>query len=74
VHNFFQYVYSFSLHVSGDCVPIISRNNCIYATQSGMYVIPPYIPGSHPHVVTNTKCRIDTVISADDGHTVARNM
>jgi hypothetical protein len=24
--------------------------------------------------VTNTKCRRDTVISPDDGHTVARNM
>ena len=30
--------------------------------------------GSYPHRVTNTKCRIDTVISPDDGHTVARNM
>jgi len=29
---------------------------------------------SHPHRVTNTTCRIDTVISSDDGHTVARNM
>jgi len=24
--------------------------------------------------VTNTKCRIDTVVSPDDGHIVARNM
>jgi len=32
------------------------------------------IPDSHPHRVTNTKCRIDTVFSPDDGHTVARNM
>jgi len=29
---------------------------------------------SHPHGLTNTKCRIDTVIPPDDGHTVARNM
>jgi len=36
--------------------------------------IPPCIPDSHPHRVTNTKCRIDTVISPDDGHIVARNM
>jgi hypothetical protein len=34
----------------------------------------PCIPDSHPHRVTNTKCRIDTVISPDDGHIVARNM
>jgi len=32
VHNFSYYVYFFSLHVSGDYVPIIRRNNCIYAT------------------------------------------
>jgi hypothetical protein len=36
--------------------------------------IPPCIPDSHPHRVTNTKCRIDRVISPDDGHTGARNM
>jgi hypothetical protein len=29
---------------------------------------------SHPHRVTNTKCRIDTVISPDDGLIIARNM
>jgi len=29
---------------------------------------------SHPHRKTSTKCRIDTVISPDDGHVVARNM
>jgi len=29
----------------------------------------------HPkHRVKNTKCRIDTVISSDDGRVVARNM
>jgi hypothetical protein len=32
VHNFSKYVYFFSLHVSGEYVPIIRRNNCIYAT------------------------------------------
>jgi hypothetical protein len=36
--------------------------------------IPPYIPDSHPHRITSTKCRIDTVVSPDDGHIVARNM
>jgi hypothetical protein len=35
--------------------------------------IPPCIPDSHPYRVTNTKCHIDTVISPDDGHIVARN-
>jgi len=32
------------------------------------------IPDSHPNGITNTKCRIDTVISLNDGHIVARNM
>jgi len=32
VHNFSYYVYFFSLHVSGDYVPIIRRNNSIYVT------------------------------------------
>jgi len=31
VHNFSWYVYFFSLQVLGDYVPIIGRNNCIYA-------------------------------------------
>ena len=34
----------------------------------------PYIPDSHPYRVTNTRCRIGTVISPDDEHIVARNM
>jgi hypothetical protein len=36
--------------------------------------IPPCVPDSHPYRVTNTRCRIGTVISPDDGHTVAQNM
>jgi hypothetical protein len=32
VHIFSYYVYFFSLHVSGDYVPIIRRNNCFYVT------------------------------------------
>jgi hypothetical protein len=35
---------------------------------------PPCTPDSHPHGVTNTKSRIDTLISPDDGHIVTRNM
>jgi len=34
----------------------------------------PCIPDSHPHKVTNTKYFIDTIISPDDGHIVARIM
>jgi len=32
------------------------------------------IPDNHPHRITNTKCRINTGISPDDGHIVARNI
>jgi len=35
---------------------------------------PPCIPDSHPYRITSTKCRINTVVSPDDGHIVARNM
>ena len=35
---------------------------------------PPCIPDSHPHRVTSTKCCINSVVSPDDGHIVARNM
>jgi len=30
--------------------------------------IPPCIPDSHPHRITSTKCRKNTVVSPDDGH------
>ena len=65
VHNFSQYIYLFSLHVSGDYVPIIRSNNFIYVTLAichsvGMAV---WYAGY-----------INTVVSPDDGHIVARNM
>jgi hypothetical protein len=36
--------------------------------------IPPCIPDRHPHRITSTKCRTNTVVSPDDGHIVSRNM
>ena len=39
VHSFSLYVYFFSLHVSGNYVPIIRRNNCIYATLGICYPV-----------------------------------
>jgi len=36
--------------------------------------IPPCITDSHLYRVANTRCRIGTVFSPDDGHIVARNM
>ena len=35
--------------------------------------IPPCTPDSHPYRITSTKCRINTVVSPDNGHVVARN-
>jgi len=32
--------------------------------------IPPCIPDSHPHTIASTKCRVNTVVSPDDGHQV----
>jgi hypothetical protein len=63
VHNSSYYVYFFSVHVSGDYVPIIRRNSCIGC-----------IPDSHQNRITSNKCPINTVVSPDDGHIVARNI
>jgi hypothetical protein len=78
------------LYIFRATVPIIRRNNCIYATlgichsiqsdkylhtkQSSIQSASTCIPDSHPYRVTSTKCPIETVISPDDGHIVARNM
>jgi hypothetical protein len=69
-NNFSHYVYFFSLHISGDYVPIIRRNTCTYATLGTCHLS----PDSYPFRLTNTKCRINTAISPDDGQLVARNM
>jgi len=47
---------------------IIRRNNCVYATLGTC------ILDSHPHRITSTKSCINTVVSPNDGHIVARNM
>ena len=33
----------------------------------------PCIPDSNPHRITSTGCHINTFVSPDDGHIVARN-
>ena len=81
--KFSYYIYFFSRHVSADYVPIIRRNNCIYATFCTCYSVwmtgiedsrPPCVSESHRYRITSTKCRINTVVSPDDGHIVTRNM
>jgi len=37
------------------------------------HFVPPCIPYSQPHRITSTKCRINSVVSPDDGPIVARN-
>jgi len=77
VHNFSYCVYFFSLHVSGDYVSIIRRNNCAYATLGTRYsvwITVWCIPDSHPYRITSTKRRINTVVSPDDGHIFAQNV
>jgi len=39
VHDFHFYVYLFSLHISGEYVPIVRRSNYIYATPGTCYSV-----------------------------------
>jgi hypothetical protein len=55
-------------------VPIIRRNNCIYAKLGTCYSVFWCAHTGHPYRITSAKCHINTVVSPDDGHTVARNM
>jgi hypothetical protein len=66
----------FSVHVSGDYVPIIRRNNSIYAKRVTCYSVWMTVcyADSHPYRITSNKCHINAVISPDDGHIVARYM
>jgi hypothetical protein len=76
LHNFSYYVCFFSLNVSGYCVPIIRRNNCIHVTFCTCHSVwmtvwyAGRIPDSHPYRITNTNCHINTVVPPDDGHTL----
>jgi len=51
----------------------VSMRHVVFVTVWKTIWYAPCIPDGHPHRVTNT-CRTDTVISPDDGHTVAQNM
>jgi len=70
---------STSLHVSGDYVPIIRITYCIYSTLV-FFTVYGWLSGllqqtrQSPIKSEKYQCRIDTVSSPDDGHTVARNM
>jgi len=63
MHNLFLVYLSIST-CFGDYAPIARRNNLVYATLGTCY----------PVWITSTKCRINIVVSPDDGHIIARNM
>jgi len=68
---------STSVHVSGTYVLIISRTYCIYVTLVffTLYVWPSGLQTRQlPIQSEKYRCRIDTVISPDEGHIVTRNM
>jgi len=67
-----------SKHANKILCYVIMKLRCVtlkpYATTVRYAGYAPCTPDSHPHRVTSIKCHIDTVISPDDGHIVARNM
>ena len=88
MHSILSIFISTSLHVSGNYVPIIRRTCCIYASMVFFPLygwLSDLLVGmrlSHSNQQTKQppirrekyQCRVDTVISPDDGHIVARNM
>ena len=77
VHNFSQYVYFFSLHVSGwVCAHHQEKQLYLCITWYLLFCMIDCLVcrvDVHPAYQT-VSCRINTVISPDDGHTVVRNM
>jgi len=84
VHNLldtlisFPYVFRATMCPSSGEITVFMRHLVLvilYGRLSGIQGgMTPCVPDSRPHRVTNTMFRIDTVISPDDGHKVARNM
>jgi hypothetical protein len=83
VYNLFL-VYSFLVHLSISacfgrlCAHHQEKQLCLCDTWYLLFCMDDWyagcIPDNHLHRVTNTKCRIDTVISLNDVHIFARNM
>jgi hypothetical protein len=75
---FISFLYMFRATMcpsSGEITIYATLGICRSVWMTGLQgFIPPCIPDSHPYRVTNTKCRMDTVISPDDVHIIARNM
>jgi len=56
-------------HFSGKTAQCCMSISFLYMFRTTMCM-----PDTHPHKITSTKCRINTVVSPDDRHIVARNM
>jgi hypothetical protein len=81
VHNFSSYVHFFSIHVSGRMCAHHQEKQHFYATLGichSVWITVWYagtLHTSQSSIQNNTTiCLINTAISPDDGHTVARNM
>jgi hypothetical protein len=62
---------------------LVNKTNLVHNFSSYIYIYqstvwcagwPPCTPDSHPHRITSNECRMNTVVSPDDGPVVARNM
>ena len=73
VHNFFTMLISFLYMFRATICPS-SGETTAFMRHSMDDWSAPCIPEGHPYRITDTKRRIDSVVSPDDGHTVARNM
>jgi hypothetical protein len=73
---FISFLYTFRATVcpsSGEIA--VSMRHLVFVTLSGTQGgFPPCVPDSRPYRITSTKRRMNTVVSPDDGHTVARNV
>jgi len=75
---YFLYMFRATMCLSSEETTVFMRHLLLvmlYGRLSGMQgFIPPYITESHPYRITSTKCRINTAVSPDDEHIVARTM
>jgi pimeloyl-ACP methyl ester carboxylesterase len=58
---------------------LLNKANLVHNFSLYVYIyeslhFPPCIPDSHPHRITSTKCRTNTVVSLDGGPIFTRNM
>jgi len=78
VRNLFL-VYIFLVHLSISaffrrlCAHHQEKQLCLCDTWYLLFCVDDCIPDSHSHRITSIKCRLNTVVSPDEWHVVARN-